>query len=355
MQKEIIEHFFPQKRILQAKPFGNGHINDTYKVDMEDTDSSYILQRINTQVFKNPQGIIDTHLKLLEQLSGHHEDIVIPDLYPTKDGKYLYVDQHKNAWRMTGFIKDSYSLDIVEEPWQAQKAGDAYGWFARKCAALDATSFDEAIKDFHRLSFRLQQFHEAINADKANRLDRARALVDFYLAREKSLSLIEELVDKGDIPLRIVHNDTKINNLLFRNHHVVAVIDLDTVGPGILFFDYGDALRTSANTAQEDEKDLSKVHFNLEAFEAFTKGYLKQVKSIVTDKEKELFYLAPVLLTYIIGIRFLTDYLNGDVYFKTAYEEHNMDRCKVQKALIESMEASQDIMKEMIQRALATE
>ncbi len=202
------------------------------------------------------------------------------------------------------------------------------------------------------MSFRLKQLHDAISNDVVNRVDNVIEIVEFFIAREKPLLHIETLVDKGEIPLHIVHNDTKINNLLFKNNKVAAVIDLDTVGPGILFYDYGDALRTTGNSAKEDEKELGKVAFNMEAFDAFTKGYMSWVKDFVTTKEKELFYLAPVLMTYIIGIRFFTDYLNGDTYFKTAYAEHNLDRCKVQKALIESMENNQQAMKDIISKSL---
>ncbi|MDZ4059159.1 MAG: phosphotransferase, partial [Bacteroidales bacterium] len=162
------------------------------------------------------------------------------------------------------------------------------------------------------------------------------------------LSLIETLTNEGKIPLRVVHNDTKINNLLFRDKKAVAVIDLDTVGPGILYYDYGDALRTSACTAKEDEKNLDLVRFNIEAFKAFSNGYLPQVKSILSNEEREWFYLAPVLLTYIMGIRFLTDYLNGDKYYKISYPGHNLDRSRVQMTLIRSMEEFETNMKSII-------
>lgn len=354
MHQEIIKQFFPGKKILESCPFGNGHINDTFKVSLQNDSSGYILQRINTGVFKHPQEIINTHFKLLNHISDQTEGIVIPELYPTIEGKYLYIDSDNNAWRMTGFIKGSRSIEVVDETWQAIEAGNAYGWFAKKCADLKPGDFKEAIKDFHRLSFRVNQLQDAIVKDKANRLEKIKNVVDFFITREKPLKHIETLVDRGDIPLHVVHNDTKINNVLFKGSKVAAVIDLDTVGPGILYYDYGDAIRTSANTAKEDEKDLDKVQLNIEAFDAFTRGYMNQVKDFVSEKEKEYFYLAPVLITYIIGIRFLADYLNGDIYFKTAYAEHNLVRCKVQKAFIESMEKNQQTMIQIISRALKT-
>lgn len=352
MSQEVVKAFFPYNLVTVVNPFGNGHINNTYKLDLQEEKKSYILQRINTDVFKDPHGICDTHDRLQDTIFKGQHPITIAKLIPTADGKNLFTDDEGGVWRMTSFIEDSYTIDVVEEDWQAFEAGNAFGWFAKACDKLDAATFKESIKDFHRLSFRLRQLDEAIAADKAGRLDSIKDIVNFYKERQASVSEIETLVDEGKIPLRVVHNDTKINNLLFRGKKAAAVIDLDTVGPGILYYDYGDALRTSASTTEEDEKDLSKVHFNMDAFQAFTNGYIGQVKTIVTDAEENLFYMAPKLMTYIMGIRFLADYLNGDVYYKTAHKEHNIDRSKVQKKLIESMEMQEDEMKEIIEKAL---
>ncbi len=354
MHQNIIHTFFPGKAIRSCTPFGNGHINDTFKVVLNDEPEHYILQRINTDVFQNPEGIINTHRSLLE-IKGLTDGLLkIPRLLPINDDCFLHTDSLGSAWRMTGFIQDSHAFEFVSEPWQAAEAGKAYGWFARQCAILDASSFPEPIKDFHRLSFRTNQLKEAIAADTAGRLDAVSKVVDFFLGKAPSLIRIESMVDTGEIPIRIVHNDTKINNILFRDNKAVAVIDLDTTGPGILYYDYGDALRTSACTAKEDEKNLDKVRFNLEAFAAFTQAYMQEVRPVINPREEEYFYLAPVLLTYIMGIRFLTDYLNGDNYYKTAYADHNLDRCKVQKALIEDMEKKQAAIREVIFAALQT-
>ncbi len=353
MLKEIIKHYFPDCQISQVMPFGKGHINTTYKVDMEGTCKSYILQRINTNVFKDPWGIAHTHQQLQKTIFNKEHPIMIATLIPTADGKALYEDSDNEIWRMTSFIDDSYTLEVITEPWQATQAGHAYGWFAQACRGLEPESFTEAIVNFHRLSFRIGQLNDAIKNDVAKRLEGVKDIVAFFKSREAGLSLIESLVDKGKIPIRIVHNDTKINNLLFKGNKAAAVIDLDTVGPGILFYDYGDALRTSASTAEEDEKNLSKMKFDLEYFAAFTRGYLKQVKEIISPHEKKYFHQAPLLMTYIIGIRFLTDYLNGDVYYKTAYNDHNLVRCKTQKKLIESIEEQQEGIKNVIDSILA--
>jgi Ser/Thr protein kinase RdoA (MazF antagonist) len=349
MLHDNVKAFFPYSTIAAVNPYGNGHINNTYKVELRGEQESYILQKINTHVFKNPGGIAETHARLEAVIFRQgQQPVSIARLIPTASGKQLHIDNEGGVWRMTSFIKGSESYDVVTTQWQAEEAGNAFGWFAKVCDKFEAKEFTEAIPDFHRLSFRLWQLDEAIRNNTAGRLGAVEDVVAFYKNREPMLRKIEELVDEGKIPLRVVHNDTKINNLLFREYKAVAVIDLDTVGPGILYYDYGDALRTSACTAPEDEQDLTKVGFNMEAFSYFTKGYIGQVKSIISKEEEEYFYLAPFLMTFIMGIRFLADYLNGDTYYKTAYENHNLVRSQVQKKLIESMELHVEEMKQII-------
>lgn len=352
MLSTVLQYYFPKSQNIEIIPFGNGHINDTYKLSVPGMPQDFILQRINTNVFKDPKGIVDTHLRLRKSIMNGANTICIADLIPNTKGEFLTIDGDANAWRVTTFISDSYTIDVVSEDWQAYEAGKGYGWFAKVCSKLDPANFKEAIKDFHRLSFRVKQLNEAVANDQAGRLHSVSELVKFYRNREAKLSKIESLVDQGRIPIRVVHNDTKINNLLFRNRQATAVIDLDTVGPGILYYDYGDAIRTSANTALEDEKDLARVGFNADAFTSFTLGYMQQVRDFITDDEKRYFYLAPVLMTYIMGIRFLADYLNGDTYYKTAFPEHNLVRSMVQKTLIESMEAHEEHMKCVVSDAL---
>ncbi len=346
--KDIINQFFIDPKIKEEQVFGNGHINSTYKLSIENDDCEYILQKINKQVFKNPQNIIQNHLKFQKLIKTAMNDLEIPHLIPTLDHQYLYMDKDHNAWRMINFIKESETVEVFSNDWQAFEAGKGFGWFAQKCSVLNPSEFYEAIPNFHRLSFRINQFKDAIKDDCANRLEGARYLVNSYKEKEKKLQEIEDLIESGKIPVRLVHNDTKINNLLFRNEKAVAVIDLDTVGPGTIFYDYGDALRTIANTAAEDEKDLSMVHFNLNAFDLFSKAYLNQTKSILTEYEKKYLFLAPQLMTFIIGIRFLTDYLNGDKYYKVKFPEHNLIRSLVQNKLISEMENHSEKMKQII-------
>lgn len=344
----IVKAWFPDKQVEIIAPFGNGHINDTYKFKLKGDDQHFILQRINTNVFINPKAIIDTHLKIQDVFSSKQYPISIANLVVNSKGEFLTVDANSNHWRLSEFIEDSYTAEVVTETWQAYEAGRAYGLFAAICSKLNVDEFSEPIKDFHRLSFRLGQLKHAVENDFAGRLNDVKEVVNFFLVREDKLSKVEQMADAGKIPLRVVHNDTKINNLLFRHKSAVTVIDLDTTGPGILYYDYGDALRTIANTAQEDEKDLSRVEFNLKAFEDFSVGYLNEVRSIASDEEKVNFFLAPFLLTYIMAIRFLADFLNGDRYYKIAYPNHNIDRCLVQKTLIERMEEKEEKMRSIV-------
>lgn len=352
MLNDIVKLYFPGEVVLEVAPYGGGHINDTYKVEFEGETEPCILQKINIAVFTNPQGLVDNHIKIQNFLKAKEADLEIPSLCPLASGGYLHTDTTGGVWRMMIFIPDSYSIGIVKELWQASQAGHGYGWFAQSCSSLDASDFVEAIKDFHRLSFRVWQLDEAIQGDKAGRLESVQGLVDFYKDRQEKLMVIEQMVDAGEIPLRLTHNDTKIDNLLFRGEKACAVIDLDTVGPGILYYDFGDSIRTISNSAAEDEKDLDKVTFNKEAYREFALGYLQEVKSISTPGETGRYYLAPVLMTYIMGIRFLADYLNGDEYYKTGYAEHNLVRSSVQRKLIECMEEEEAFMKEVVSEIL---
>jgi thiamine kinase-like enzyme len=345
---EVSKNFLTDKKIKSCAPFGNGHINSTYKVVLENDIQEYILQKINTNVFTNPKNIIHNHTHLQEAIISH--ELEIPHLVKTNQNKYLFFDKNQEVWRMMNFIQDSYSIEVVENSDQAYEAGRGFGWFLKACSHLNSMNFHEAIKDFHSLSLRINQLNEAIRNAKDKRLKNANELISFYKQREANLLEIESSLIKDKIPLRLVHNDTKINNLLFRNKKAAAVIDLDTVGPGFVLFDYGDAIRTITNTAAEDEKDLNKIEFNVASFESFTKGYLEQTKSVLTLKEKSLLFYAPFYMTFIIGIRFLADYLNGDIYYKTEYSEHNLVRSSTQKTLIERMENRSVEIKQILER-----
>ena len=344
--KELILNFIQRSKVQEVNLFGNGHIHHTYRVKLEDETQEFILQKINTSVFPNYKFCIQNHLLLQESFKSKF--IEIPHLIKTKKNQYYFEDEEKNIWRMMNFIRDSYSIELVENENQAYEAGRGYGLFLKECSHLNPQNYKEAIKDFNRISFRIQQLNDAIKKDRVSRYKEIKNLVEFYKQREPFLLELEKLMDSRELPLRLVHNDTKINNLLFRNEKSIAVIDLDTIAPGSLLFDYGDALRTICNSCAEDEKEISKVTFNLSFFQSFTKGFLKQVKPILNSQEKEYLYAGPIYMTFIMGIRFLADYINGDIYYKTEYAEHNLVRSKVQKKLIEQIELNMDILKEMI-------
>lgn len=346
----IAQNFLQNSVIEQIKPFGNGHINDTYLVSLKNEKEEYILQKINTTIFLDAEGLAKNHLLIQNHLKKEKKGAIeLAEIIPDNIGNYIFRTKENEAWRMTSRIKEAYSIDLVNHNWQAIEAGRAYGWFINALEAIDASQLSEAIPNFHKLSFRIWQLDQAIEQNKAGRKQSVAPLIQFYKEREKQLMEIEELVETGEIPLRTTHNDTKINNVLFRNEKAVAVIDLDTVGPGIIFYDFGDALRTIANSANEDEEELSLVKLNIEAYRNFSKGFLPQVKKVLATKEKESLHLAPVLMTYIMGIRFLADYLNGDTYYKIKYPEHNLVRSKVQMHLIREFEANKNELVAIIQ------
>ncbi len=343
--ESVISTYFNTSILLKIIPFGNGHIQSTYKVDFETT--SFILQKINTAVFTKPEVLISNHLKVLECL-GQNPKYIIPHLIKTSTNNYFCADDEGGFWRLMEFVPNTHSLETTENPNQAYEAGKAYGWFANALKKVKISDFEEAIPRFHSLSLRLKQFEEAMKNDIASRKESVKNEIDFFLQRKEELLKLEQLIESGKIPKRIVHNDTKINNVLFRGAKAVAVIDLDTTGPGSILFDYGDALRTIANTAKEDEEKLEMVKFDFNNFSNFSKGYLSEVSSFLNKAEKQNLHLAPSLMTYIIGLRFLTDFLNGDVYFKTEKTSHNLIRSRVQQKLILSIEEQNNSIKESI-------
>lgn len=335
MSVAVVLERFTGRKDFSFQNYGNGHIHDTYKVSLPNGKPVYILQKLNQSVFKNLSAILSNYLHLSPHFSPSEDQYRIPKLYPDSYGMYFLKDSDGFTWRLMEFIPETYSLNLPENETQTFQAGAAYGWFIRKLITADSSDFQEVIPDFHRLSFRMKQLSDAVKSDPVDRLKEVLELLDFYQQKAVELIEIEKMADCGIIPMRLVHNDTKLNNLLFRNERVCAVIDLDTVGPGIVLNDFGDAVRTLCNTAAEDEKDLGKVKFNSAYYEQFKRGFLSETESHLTAMEIESLTKAPILMTTIMGIRFLTDYINGDTYYKTKYPEHNLVRSKVQRRFIE--------------------
>lgn len=325
------------------EPYGNGHINDTYLCE---TAPRFILQRLNVNVFNNPVAVMDNIVNVTKFLSEKilaeggdpaRETITV---IPTVDGKNYYKADDENYFRMYLYVEDSVSYDIVEDPIQLFYAGRAFGRFQSMLDDFPADSLYETIKDFHNTTKRVEQLEEAIKNDKAGRAASVSEEIAFAREFSKYASAITDKMAEGKIPLRVTHNDTKLNNILFdkESGEELCVIDLDTVMPGSALFDVGDALRFGASSGSEDETDLDKIWFDLEKFEQFVKGFLSQTADCLTKDEIELLPLSALILTYECGTRFLADHLNGDTYFKIHRENHNLDRCHTQFKLVADIE-----------------
>ncbi|MBR4206840.1 MAG: aminoglycoside phosphotransferase family protein [Clostridia bacterium] len=340
---EILRHFDIS---ITPSVYGNGHINDTYLVHSQ---PNYILQRINKRVFTDPPAVMENILGVTAFLrdkiakAGGDPDRETLNLITTVDGKPYYHHTDGEYYRMYKFIDHAISYDIVENPMQLYNAAKAFGKFQNLLADYPAEKLHETIKDFHNTRSRYAQFREALEKNLSGRADTARDEIDFVLAREKDAGVIVDALADGSIPLRVTHNDTKLNNVMLdeTTGEGVCVIDLDTVMPGSLLYDYGDALRFGGSSGAEDEKDLSKIWFDVEKFTAFTKGFLEELPSI-TDKELALLPFSIKLMTLECGARFLADYINGDVYFKTKYPEHNLVRARTQFKLVKEIEDKMD-------------
>lgn len=367
IQPDLQEHVLPlltvPGELTQAVPFGNGHINNTYLLTFQQADGTsrrYILQQINTSVFQEPEHLMENILSvcsyLKEKISsqGGDADRECLTFLPFADGKYLVYDKAGRAWRYCLHIENSVSYDLPENPSMMESAGRAFGLLQTRLDGYPADSLWETIPHFHDTSRRYQAFLQAVREDSVGRAAGVQEEILFWTRRHQDFSRLRPFLEKNLLPLRVTHNDTKLNNVLFDKdtHAPLCVIDLDTVMPGLSLYDFGDALRSGANTAAEDEIDLSKVSFSLEVYEAFTKGFLSQTSQILSSAEKELLPFSAKLMTMECGIRFLTDYLQGDVYFKIHRPQHNLDRCRTQIKLVQDMEAKMSQMNDIFRKCL---
>ncbi len=341
-----------------ALPYGNGHINDTFVIT---SHPKYILQRINTDIFKSPEELMENIEKVTvaikKKLVEKGEDPARGTLtiVKTKDGKNFYRDGNGNCYRVFLFIDDAVSYDRVESEKILYGAAKSFGEFQRMLSDFDASELHETIPDFHNTPKRFENLKAAFAADRANRRESVKEEIDFALSFEKEISKVVDGLADGSIPLRVTHNDTKINNVLIDplTGKGVCVIDLDTVMPGSLLYDFGDGLRTGGATADEDERDLTKPGISLPLFKSYTEGYLAGMGDSITEKEKELMPYSVFLLTYECGIRFLTDYLDGDVYFKVHRPGHNLDRARAQFAMCRDILNKLPEMKKIVAEASA--
>ena len=332
--------------------YGNGHINDTYCSD----PTKYIIQRINTSIFTNPDELMENIENVTSFLSdkiraaGGDPKRETLTVIKTIDGKNCYKCDDGNVFRVYRFITDTKSIENDKTLEDLRNAGKGFGRFQQMLDDFPVEKLYETIKDFHNTPKRVEALKTAIAENKAGRADSVKAEIEFALKNSDFADTVIKGMESGEIPVRVTHNDTKINNILFdvKTGEAVAVIDLDTVMPGSMLYDFGDALRMGGSTGAEDEVDLSKVNFDKECFKYFAEGYLSEVKDVLTPKEIELLPFSVKLLTYECGIRFLTDYLNGDTYFKIHRENHNLDRARTQFKLVADITAMEDELKEII-------
>lgn len=357
----ILKNFSTEGTVTSALPYGSGHINDTYKVETAETSChNYILQRINHKIFKNVPGLMDNiarvtrHIRTkLENTPGADPDRQGLTLIPATDGKSYYQDPDGNFWRMYIFIEDNRSYDIVDTPEKAYEGGRMFGKFQSMIADLPGGPLHETIPNFHNIDMRLETLRQTIAKDPAGRASLVTAEAEFVFARAEEMGTILHLGQKGLIPLRITHNDTKFNNVLLdSNDKGLCVIDLDTVMPGYVHYDFGDSIRTSTNTGAEDDPDLSRVEMDIRLFEAYTQGFLEETRSTLTPTELDHLALAGKLLPYMIGVRFLTDYVDGDNYFKIKHEHHNLQRARAQFKLLQSQERQFAAMQNVVRKYL---
>ena len=351
----ILDQFVSDCKIA---PYGDGHINDTYLT----SSKKFILQKINTNIFKDYEKLmgniegVTSFLKEKIIAAGGNPERETLTVIKTKDGKNFYKTEDGDVYRLYIFISDSVSRTVVTDPVQLYHAGKAFGKFQYMLADYPAEELFEVIPDFHNTRKRFEALKEAIENDVAGRKHLVEKEIEFALSQEYYIDTVVDGLASGEIPLRVTHNDTKINNVLFDKdtEEGVCVIDLDTVMPGSLLYDFGDALRAGATTGAEDETDLSKVWFDIYAFKNFAKGFLEYTNESMTEREAELLPLSAKLLTYECGIRFLTDYLNGDTYFKIHREHHNLDRARNQFKLVQDIENKEAEMKSIIEQLRET-
>jgi Ser/Thr protein kinase RdoA (MazF antagonist) len=357
--KEIFGFFETEGSYLNGEPYGSGHIHDTFLIETaEKTKDNYILQRLNNNVFKNIPELQENIERVTVHLRNKLSDIPGSDikreclsLIAAKDGKSWIKDSSDNFWRMYIFISRHRSYNIVDTPGKAFEGGKAIGRFQAMLADMPGGPLHETIPWFHNIEKRLETFNAKVHEDPAGRVNSLEKDIENVLQREERMKIILQLGHDGKIPTRITHNDTKFNNILLdENDKALCVIDLDTVMPGYVHYDFGDAIRTAANRSPEDEKDLSRITMDIDLFKAYAEGYLSQAGNTLNETEKEYLAFAPQLITYTIAVRFLTDFIDGDKYFKIHHENHNLQRARAQLRLVMSMEEQYNDMRTIISK-----
>lgn len=357
---EIISHFCIDGELIGIAPLECGNINDTYIASFNNDKRvhKYILQKINHVVFKEPVNLMKNVIAITEHIRGSvlrqggDPERETLNFVPIADGGFVHKCIHGNYWRAYRYVDGACTYQIVENPVHFLNAGRAFGKFQRSLRDFPAEDLYATIPDFHNTPKRYLAFLDAVEQDAANRAEAAMQDIMFVKKRAKYLSILTDHIEKGNIPLRVTHNDTKFNNVLIddKTGEGICVIDLDTVMPGSSLYDFGDSIRSGANPAGEEELDLTKVKLDLELFEQFTRGFLEYTFDFITPIEIVYLPFSAILITMELGMRFLTDYINGDVYFKTSRENQNLHRARVQFKLAADMESKLDEMRAIVEK-----
>ncbi len=356
---ELLNAFDFDGRFENSSQLRDGHINNTYVFDFREEGgklNKYLVQELNTYVFKQPEALMENVMGVTKYMREYVEknggDTERECLYviPAKSGKPYYIDSENRFWRCYNFITDAHSCQSVENPEVFFNAAKAFGKFQCILADYPIDSLTETIPNFHNTVSRFADFKKAVADNLSGRASQAQEEIKFVLDRENDCSVLLDMVKAGELPLRVTHNDTKLNNVMFDNktNEGICVVDLDTVMPGLSLYDFGDSIRFGANTAAEDEKDISKVSLSLENFKAYTLGYLTTAGESLTKNEIEQLAFSSKLMTLECGMRFLGDFINGDTYFKTEYPEHNLVRCRTQFTLVADIEKKMDEMQKIV-------
>ncbi len=350
--KNVANNFNLCSTVVSAEIYGAGHINTTYLIVCED-GTKYILQKINNKTFPNVDELMSNICGVTEYIANspnHGEELLL--VVPTLDNKPYYFDG-EGYYRVYTFLSGE-TVETGATLKQFELAGRGFGQFQNLLNGYPADKLFDPIKNFHNTVDRFEKFEAAVDADLMGRVNSCNEEVEFFKSRKEYCSRILDLIASGEIPLRVTHNDTKPNNVLVdeANDRVVGVLDLDTIMSGSILYDFGDSIRYGANTGAEDEIDLSKINFSKEYYESYCKGFLPLVKHMLTEGERTNMHFGAMLMTYECGMRFLTDYLSGDTYFRIHREHHNLDRCRTQMKLLSEMEKNEDVMIEIVKKYL---
>lgn len=341
----LASNFRIQGSPVASEPFGHGHINQTFKVTT-DTGASYVLQRINKYVFSNPPQLMENASRVTTFIRA--KGLTALHFLEEANGTYCFQDAEGEYWRCYEFV-EGFSMDAAETPEDFYQSALAFGQFQDQLSDFPAETLYETIHNFHNTPDRYRQLKETIAADPLDRLATVQPEVEFYLSHEEMGSRLQQMRESGKLPLRVTHNDTKLNNLLLDNvtRKPMCVLDLDTVMPGLSAYDYGDSIRFGAATAVEDEQDFSKMKLDIELFRIYTKGFLEAAPSL-TEAEVKALPLGAFTMTLECGSRFLKDYLDGDKYFRTSYPTHNLVRARTQMAMCADMLLHWDEMNRIV-------